>query len=82
MLEIRLDYFHTHERRLDMDNVSKCVLDGLNGIAYTDDRLAKVQTSRSHDLRTRVDLQGGPVDLVKPLRRYSEYLFVRVRLAG
>jgi Holliday junction resolvase RusA-like endonuclease len=81
-LEIRLDYFHSHERRVDMDNVSKCVLDGLNGVAYSDDRLAKVQTSRAHDLRARVDLQDGPVDLVKPLRRYQEYLFVRIRLSG
>ena len=81
-LEIRLDYFHSHARRVDMDNVSKCVLDGLNGLAYKDDRLATVQASRSHDLRKRVDLQDGPVDLVKPLRRHKEYLFVRIRLAG
>ena len=80
-LEIRLDYFHLHARRVDMDNVSKCVLDGLNGLAYKDGRLATVQASRSHDLRTRVDLHDGPLDLVKPLRRHKEYLFVRIRLA-
>ena len=81
-LEIRLDYFHCHARRVDMDNVSKCVLDGLNGLAYRDDRLATVQTSKSHDLRKRIDLHDGPIDLVKPLRRHKEYLFVRIRLAG
>ncbi len=81
-LEIRLDYFHSSERRFDMDNVAKCVMDGLNGIAYEDDQLAKLQASKAHDLRSRIHLEGGPLDLVKPLRRYRQYLFVRIRFAG
>jgi Holliday junction resolvase RusA-like endonuclease len=80
--EIRLDYFHLSERRFDMDNVAKCVLDGLNGIAYVDDQLASVQASKAHDLRERIRLRDGPVDLIKPLRMYREYLFIRIRLAS
>ena len=80
--EIRLDYFHSTERRFDMDNVAKCVLDGLNKVAYRDDLLASVQSSKAHDVRECTWLRGGPVDLVKQLRTYENYLFVRIRLAG
>jgi hypothetical protein len=78
-VEIRLDYFHSADRRFDMDNIAKCVLDALNGFAYVDDRLARVQSATAHDLRRQVMLPGGPVDLVKPLRTHNNYLFVRLR---
>jgi hypothetical protein len=80
-LEFRLDYFHSRRRRFDMDNVAKCVLDALNGVVYVDDRLACVQSATAHDLRYRLELYGGPIDLVKPLTDYDNYLFVRVRVA-
>ena len=80
-VELRLDYFHPHARRCDMDNVAKCVLDALNGVAYVDDQLASLQSAQAHDLRRRIHIPGGPVDLVKPLCDYNEYLFVRIRLA-
>ena len=79
--EVRLDYFHSSVRRFDMDNVAKCVLDAMNGIAYTDDRLARLQSATAHDLSRRFTLSGGPVDLVKPLRKHLDYLLVRVRVA-
>jgi Holliday junction resolvase RusA-like endonuclease len=79
-VELRLDYFHVSARRFDMDNLAKCVMDALTGIAYTDDRFARLQTSAAYDLTHRVDIQGGPVDLVKPLRRYRDYLFLRIRI--
>ena len=78
-VEVRLDYFHCHRRRFDMDNVAKCVLDALNGIAYVDDQQVREQVSQAHDLRHVVHLPEGPVDLIKPLRDYDTYLFVRVR---
>jgi Holliday junction resolvase RusA-like endonuclease len=80
-VELRLDYFHPLPRKCDMDNVAKCVLDALNGVAYIDDQLATLQSARAHDLRKRVQIADGPVDLVKPLRDHAEYLFVRIRLA-
>jgi Holliday junction resolvase RusA-like endonuclease len=80
--EIRLDYFHTSPRRFDMDNVAKCVLDAMNNVAYTDDQLARLQSATAHDLTRRFTLRSGPVDLVKPLRVYLDYLVVRVRIAG
>lgn len=81
-VEVRLDYFHTSPRRFDMDNVAKCVMDALNGRAYTDDRVAQLQSSKAYDISKRVDITGGPVDLAKPLMFYREYLFVRIRRIG
>jgi hypothetical protein len=81
-VEVLLDYFHTKRRRVDMDNVAKCVLDALSGVAYVDDRQVLHQYSRAHDLLEPLFLPGGPVDLVKPLAEHTEYLFVRVRLVA
>lgn len=78
-IEVRIDYFHVQSRRFDMDNIAKCVLDALNGIAYADDRQVQEQVSNAHDLRDVVFLPEGPADLVKPLREYDTYLFIRVR---
>ena len=78
-LDVRLDYFHTTGRRMDMDNISKCVLDSLTGLAYVDDQQVVLQSSVAHDLTTDVQIADGPVDLVKPLQFYSDYLFVRLR---
>lgn len=76
---IWLDYFHTEPRRFDMDNVAKCVLDALTGLAYVDDQQVIEQLSQAHDLRHVIRIPGGPLDLVKPLVKFETYLFVRVR---
>ena len=81
-VEVRIDCFHRTKRRFDMDNVAKCILDALNGLAYLDDRQVKLQSSVAHSLREPVHIRGGPVDLVKPLRHHDEYLFIRVRAVG
>jgi Holliday junction resolvase RusA-like endonuclease len=79
-LNVALDYFHQIERRFDMDNVSKCVLDALNGVAYKNDRSVRWQTSASHFLSEPISIPDGPVDLVKPLKKHHMYLFVRIRV--
>jgi Holliday junction resolvase RusA-like endonuclease len=79
LVEIRIDYFHHSHRKMDMDNIAKCIMDALNGLAYNDDRQARLQTSRAHDLSVQAFIPDGPVDLIKPLRDYGEYVFVRVR---
>ena len=63
-----------------MDNISKCILDALNGLAYVDDWQVTVQSSSAHDLAELAHLPEGPVDLVKPLQKYTQYLFVRIRV--
>ena len=80
-IEVRLDYFHRGHRRVDMDNVSKLVLDALNGIAYRDDRQVRTQSSRSHCVDEVVSIHRDVFDLVKPLAEMDEYLVVRVSSA-
>ena len=77
-INIHIDYFHTRRRRMDMDNVAKCVLDALTGVAYVDDRQVRLQAASAHWLQVPVYIEGGPVDLVKPLANYDEYLFIRL----
>lgn len=79
-INVILDYFHSSQRRFDMDNISKCILDALNGIAYKDDKSVRWQTSVSHFLGEPLLIKGGPVDLVKPLKKYDSYVFIRLRV--
>lgn len=37
-LEVSLDFFIPDKRRVDLDNLSKAVLDALNGLLWADDR--------------------------------------------
>lgn len=79
LFDVHIDYFHVAARRMDMDNISKCVMDALNGVLYVDDKQVRYQKSVAHDLSRRVRIYGGPPDLVKPLRHFDEYLFIRIR---
>jgi Holliday junction resolvase RusA-like endonuclease len=80
-VHIFVDYFHTKRRRVDVDNVAKCIMDALSGVVYVDDRQVRIEKTSSHSLQSIVHISGGPVDLVKPLKALSEYVFVRVRLS-
>jgi len=64
---------------MDMDNISKCVMDALNKVLYVDDKQVRYQKSIAHDLSDFVRIRGGPIDLVKALQVYDEYLFIRIR---
>lgn len=77
--QIRIDYFHLQRRKMDMDNIAKCIMDALNGIAYIDDRQVKLQQSTGHDLSRPLRIYGGPVDIVKPIVKYDQYIIVRLR---
>jgi Holliday junction resolvase RusA-like endonuclease len=78
-IEIRIDYFHIGKRKFDMDNVAKSVLDALNKIAYLDDKQASLQSAEAHYLGAFIRLHGGPVDIVKPMKYYPNYTFIRLR---
>jgi Holliday junction resolvase RusA-like endonuclease len=77
-LDVLIDYFHLRRRRMDMDNIAKCILDALTGIAYADDVQVALQSSVDHDLSTLVRISGC-IDLVKPLAEHEEYVFIRIR---
>jgi hypothetical protein len=76
---VYVDYFTARTRRPDADNLAKCILDALNGIAYVADRHARLQSTRCHHLTEEVEIPYGPADLVKPLQQHPEYVLVRVR---
>lgn len=63
---------------MDMDNIAKCILDALTGIAYSDDVQVDLQSSTDHDLSTMIRISGS-VDMVKPLAKHEEYVFIRIR---
>jgi crossover junction endodeoxyribonuclease RusA len=49
-IELHITCTFSDHRRRDLDNVIKCVADGLNGIAYADDcQIVKLNASRHHD---------------------------------
>lgn len=78
-VEVRVDYFHSGRRRPDMDNVAKCLLDALSGVAYVDDRQVRLQAATAYSLQSPVHIRGESVDLVKPLAQHEEYVFIRIR---
>jgi Holliday junction resolvase RusA-like endonuclease len=78
-VEIFVDYFHVEKRKMDMDNISKNVLDALTGIAYTDDVQVRNQNSRAHYLGQIITLADLPIDSIKPMKDFSEYTFIRIR---
>lgn len=57
---------------IDIDNIAKCVLDGMHGAAYDDDKCVvdlQIQKFKDHDgQRIVVAVESAPV-LVKPKRR-------------
>ena len=78
-MEIRIDYFHCRKRNFDMDNVAKAVIDALSKIAFYDDKQARLQSAEGHWLGGGYVVYNGPLDLIKPLRKYDEYTFIRIR---
>lgn len=80
-VEVRIDCFHWKPLRADIDNIAKCIIDALIGVAYVDDSQVVHQSAVGHWLQEEVHMPGGPIDLVKPLAQHLEYAFVRVRLS-
>ena len=78
-VEVRITYFHSRDVRSDMDNISKCIMDALNGLAYDDDKRVRFQHSERYDLRQRQHLNHLPLDAIKALREHKDFVFLRIR---
>lgn len=78
-VEIRLNYFYRGDRRPDVDNIAKLVLDALSGVAYGDDRSVTISLNEAHNVDDVIRLNADTLDIVKPLAQHPEYLFVRLR---
>lgn len=49
LLQANIAFFLTHKRRVDVDNLSKAVLDGCNGILWKDDRqVVELHLTKKH----------------------------------
>jgi len=77
-VDLKIDYFHRGNRNVDMDNITKNVMDALTGIAYLDDKFVKTQNSRAHKIDEIVTLFGEVFDIFKPLVNHKEYLTIRI----
>jgi len=78
-VEVRITYFHSDEVKSDMDNISKCIMDALNGVAYDDDKRVRFQDSERYDLRHRLYIQHLPLDAIKALSEHKVFVFLRIR---
>jgi len=78
-VDLKIDYFYRGNRNVDMDNVTKNVMDALTDIAYPDDKLVKSQNSRAHKVDEIVHVTREVFDISKPLANYEEYLTMRIR---
>lgn len=66
--EVRADFYAGTRQRRDIDNMLKLVLDGLNGVAWSDDVLVVAVAARKHfvpkaEARTVVTITQVPADL-------------------
>ncbi|MGB4089976.1 MAG: hypothetical protein WBK44_09705 [Smithellaceae bacterium] len=78
-LEVHLYYFHMDKHRPDMDDVAQFVLSALCGAAYFNQRQIQLETATDYSLTSVLSIAPGAVDIVKPLKDYSEYLFIRIK---
>jgi len=78
-IDLKVDYFYRGNRNLDMDNITKNVMDALTDVAYLDDKLVKTQNSNAHKVDEVVHVSREVFDIFKPLANHKEYLVIRIR---
>ena len=78
-LQIIIDYFYKGSRKFDMDNIEKCIIDALTGVAYNDDLQIFSTTVNSYPIDQITKLSDVVIDIVKPLRWHDTYTFIRLR---
>ena len=78
-IDLKVDYFYRENRNLDMDNITKNVMDALTDVAYLDDKLVKTQNSNAHKVDEVVHVSREVFDIFKPLATHKEYLVIRIR---
>ena len=79
-IRMRIGYYF-RGGSLDVDNILKAILDGLEGVVYTDDNLITdlFVFKRSLDELTRMDVS---VEFAHALKSGSDFVNIRVDRAG
>lgn len=56
---VRIHFYNGNHRRRDIDNMTKLILDALNGVAYNDDwQIDRLEAAKSYDkTRPRTEVQ-------------------------
>ena len=77
---MRIGYYFRGDS-LDVDNILKAMLDGLEGVVYTDDNLIAdlVVSKRSLDEFARMDVS---VEFARALETGADFVHIRVDPAG
>lgn len=77
---MRIGYYYRGDS-LDVDNILKAMLDGLEGVVYTDDNLIAdlVVSKRSLDAFARMDVS---VEFARALETGADFVHIRVDAAG
>ena len=75
-------YFHQSETTLDVDNITKSLLDGLMGVVFRDDRQVSDLRVRKSRLSTGLVLTGASLYLLDAIEQMSQagsdFVYVRV----
>ena len=75
-------YFHQSETTLDVDNITKSLLDGLTGVVFRDDRQVSDLRVRKSRLSTGLVLTGASLYLLDAIEQMSQagsdFVYVRV----
>jgi hypothetical protein len=84
-LSILIIYFYQGETTLDVDNIAKSLLDGLNGVLFRDDRQVSELLVRKTRLSAGLSLTAASPFLLSALERMtqerSDFVYVRAQPA-
>lgn len=84
-LSVLVIYFYQGETTLDVDNITKSLLDGLKGILFEDDRQVSELLVRKTRLSAGLSLTGASLYLLEAIERVgqtgSDFVYVRIEPA-
>jgi Holliday junction resolvase RusA-like endonuclease len=64
-IRLRVDYFYASGHIVDLDNLLKCVLDGLKGAAYDDDSQVDEVLIRRYNISVNPTVEGTRVEWIE-----------------
>jgi Holliday junction resolvase RusA-like endonuclease len=76
--KVTIIYFYEHTTSIDVDAIAKYILDGLEGVAYDDDRIVSDLTLRKTNQLADMSVANPPTVLADALGRYAQFVYVRV----
>lgn len=63
---------------LDVDNIIKPILDGMNLVVFEDDRLISQITARKTEITTGLQIQDAKPDLLEAFDEVTDFVYVTV----